>query len=316
MASGRGSSPFNGDSVDVRNESEVEALRRWQNSHRKNRFVRFGDDGLAKNSGYHRKPSKSSMKTLTDSLGNQYRTPDMIDYDDFVDMFHIRPEGQLTEEYKNDPKRQNLKSLADWCHWSFDREDSNFDEFWCPEGHIERVEYNNSSKIMRVSFVTDGAIACYFYVPAEIYQTLKHLSDGMPTRTGRDGKPRHLVGIYFWNLVRVRGTIHGNRYQCCYVSSGDGGGYVKVPNASKEDVSRMEEEDAAKRRGVEADLRRDGQHGAADILSGKVDPEETKNMQNHIWKQRLGGQSKIEAAGKDLRERARRLLEERKRDDE
>lgn len=232
--------------------------------------MKYGDDGLAKSSGYARKPSKSKMKTLTDSLGNRYKTPDEIDYDDFVDMFHIRSEGKLTEEYKSKPVRENLRSLADWCSWSFDRDSSGYWSFSCPSGHIERVDYNNASKIMRVKFRSGGGeTACYFYVPASIYFTLEHLSEGMPTRKGKDGQLRHLVGIYFWDLVRVRGTVHGNRYQCCYVPSGDGGGYVKSPDSSKEYVEFMERKDAAERRSIEQRLRGDGQDKAADALGGK-----------------------------------------------
>ena len=270
MAGGRRPSPFWGKQIDVRNGEEVEALRRWHHGTRGRRTVKYGDDGLAESSGYARKPSKSKMKTLTDSLGRQYKTPDEIDYDDFVDMFRIRPEGQLTEEYKNKPVRENMRSLADWCSWSFDRDNSGYYSFSCPAGHIEKVDYNNTSKIMRVKFRSgDGETACYFYVPADIYFTLEHLSDGMPTRKDRRNIERHLVGIYFWDLVRIRGTVHGNRYQCCYVTSGDGGGYVKSKDSSKEYVEFMKRRDEAERRSIENKLRNDGQDKAADALGGK-----------------------------------------------
>lgn len=290
MASGVGKSPFNGKSIDVRNESEAEMLRRGHykrmnrsalhsRGEEKRSRVAYNKFGFAQSSGYWKKPSRPEMKELTDSLGNKYYTPDVIDWDDWVDMFGIHPEGELTERYKNAPdsrkkKREAIESLADWCNWSFDRHDSSYDSFDCPEGHIERVDYNNSSKIMRVEFRGSGknpvrATVCYFYVPKEVYDTLKKLSEGMDTRIGKDGKLRHLVGIYFWDLIRIRGTVHGNRYECCYSASGEGGGLRKVQGADAETAARIESENNAAKKDIEGRLRKDGRRDAADILAGK-----------------------------------------------
>lgn len=288
MASGVGKSPFSGGSVDVRNQSEVEMLRKGHRQ-RMNRSalhsrgeekrgrVVYNDQGLAQSSGYWKKPARPGMKELTDSLGNRYYTPDVIDWDDWVDMFGIHPEGKLTEQYKAAPdkrreKQKSIGSLADWCNWSFDRKDSSYDSFSCPEGHIERIDYNNSSKIMRVEFRGSGkhpvrATVCYFYVPEEVYDTLKELSKGMPTRIGYGNVHRHLVGIYFWDLIRVRGTIHGNRYECCYSASGEGGGLRKVQGGDTETAARMLEETASGKMGIAHNLSKDGQHEASALIT-------------------------------------------------
>ena len=329
MASGVRPSPFGGRSVDIRDESELQMLRQGhrkrmgrsalhsRGEEKRGRVV-YNDQGLAQSSGYWRTPKRPPMKRLTDSAGNEYYTPDVIDWDDWVDMFRIHAEGPLTEEYKSADdkrKRQNMRSLADYCNWSFDREDSKYDSFSCPEGHIERVDYNNGTKIMRVRFRSGGgATCCYFYVPAEVYSTMKHLSDGMPTRLDRRGVARHLVGIYFWDLVRVRGTVHGNRYECCY-AAGDDGGLRKVDGASPEKVERMMEDDIARTRGVEASLRKDGASKAADSVSSLVRDKERARAD---FRARVSGSTvydsssrvspAIRKAALNLREDARRLL--------
>ena len=272
MASGVGSNPFNGGSIDIRNESEIEALRRRQNRRMdkaSNRGsaggrVRYDEHGLAASSGYWKKPKRPGMKTLTDSLGNRYQTPDVIDWDDWVDMFHIKPEGSLSAGYESVPKRENMQSLADYCNWSFDRPQSNYKSVDCKAGHIERIDYHNGTKIMRVKFRSGGGeVACYFFVPSQVYATLETLAHGGQTRMGYGNVPRHLVGIYFWDLVRVRGTVHGNRYECCYTTDSGGGGLMKANVSSPKEVSRMMEDDIAKTRGVEASLRKDGAGEAA-----------------------------------------------------
>jgi hypothetical protein len=41
---------------------------------------------------------------------------------------------------------------------------------------------------------------------------------------GVDGKPRHLLGIRFWDLVRIRGQRTGAKYPFTYASGGSGNG--------------------------------------------------------------------------------------------
>ncbi len=276
MASGVGSSPFNGGSIDIRNESEVEALRRRHNRRMDRGAMRgkyggrvsYDENGYAISSGYWRKPKRPGLKTLTDRLGNKYQTPDVIDWDDWLDIFKAEEVGQLSEPYSNTLKEADVRSLADLCHWSFDRPTSGYDSVECREGHITRIDYHNKTKVMRVHFKNRGDVVCYFFVPVQVYQTLKTLGEGMQTRIGFGNVLRHLVGIYFWDLVRVRGTQHGNRYECCYVTD-DGGGFVKAEGASEEELQQIQKETDARKRGVAARMRKDGRGDAADILEGK-----------------------------------------------
>ena len=294
MASGIGPSPFSGGSIDVRNESEVGMLRRGHKQRmgrssmhsrgeEKRGHVVYNDKGLAQSSGYWKRPARPALKTLTDSLGNIYYTPDVVDWDDWVDMFHIKPEGKTTRPYEDTLRKEDIRSLADLCNWSFDRPSSDYRSFGCHAGHIERVDYHNSSKIMRVKFRSGGGeTACYFYVPAQVYATLQNLSFGMPTRIGKDGKPRHLVGIYFWDLIRVRGTVHGNRYECCYVSSGDGGGLAKAAVSNEQDAARILEDNAARKMGIASNLDKDGQPKASSLVADSA--REDAAMAAEIYK--------------------------------
>ena len=275
MASGVGPSPFAGGGIDINNESEVAMLRK-RHGKRMNREslhsrgeekkgrVQYNDDGLAQSSGYWKRPTRPPMKTLVDSLtGKTYQTPDVIDWDDWVDMFHIQGGGEMSDAYKSNPSKDTYRTLADYCNFAFDRPgESSFYTFECPEGHIKRVDYNYGTRIMRVNFKKYDRWCCYFFVPTQIYETLKKLSEGMPVRMGYGNVPRHLVGIYFWDLVRVRGTIHGNRYECCYTTAPDGG-FRKVEHATRDDVVRMLSEDSERTSGKARQIEGDAGADAA-----------------------------------------------------
>ena len=329
MSGGVGPSPFSGGSVDIRNESEVEMLRRGHarrmgrssmrgSGDEKMGRVQYNDKGLAQSSGYWKKPGRPALKTLTDSLGNVYYTPDVVDWDDWVSMFRIKPEGKTTRPYEDTLSQKDIRSLADLCNWSFDRPTSNYHSFPCSAGHIERVDYHNSSKVMRVKFRSGGGeTVCYFYVPVQVYATLQNLSFGMPSRIGKDGKPRHLVGIYFWDLIRVRGTVHGNRYECCYVASGDGGGLAKVAGATEREIGRMEEENLARTRGVKESLKSDGQMKAAGEMES-YEREQVEAIRKRILsssnpnRRMLASNDAYIKAAIDLKRDAARLLEKEK----
>lgn len=298
MAARVSSSPFWQKPVDVSNEDEVAELRR-RNAARSRRWrVSYGEDGLAQNSGYYHKPRQPKSRTLVAHDGSTYSTPDEIDWDDWLDIFKAQHGSKMTEEYASTLKRGSVRSLADLCHWAFDRKESNFDSVECKEGHIARIDYHNGSKTMRVHFRNRGDVVCYFYVPANVYMTLRALGQSMATRIGYGGKMRHLVGIYFWDLVRVRGTLFGNRYECCYVTN-DGGGYVK---ASPDEARGRASRDAGEMSSVESKLRSDGQAAAAGELK-KSSPAEDK------WKQ-MAGKGLLARAAEVLRRDAARLLEE------
>jgi hypothetical protein len=112
-------------------------------------------------------------------------------------------------------------------------------------GHINWLEYNPMRQIMMVEFATDQAVVVYFQVPGNVYQILAHHAESGGTR--QDGK--HMLGIEFWNYIRIRGQITGSRYRYVYTQDGmsltgatstDGGSPISV--AEKEEARKEKEQ--------------------------------------------------------------------------
>jgi hypothetical protein len=112
-------------------------------------------------------------------------------------------------------------------------------------GHINWLEYNPMRQIMMVEFNTDQAVVVYFQVPKNVWQILAYHAESGGTRY--DGK--HLLGVEFWNYVRIRGQITGSRYRYVYTQDGnsltgaestDGGPPITVKE--KKEVERKAKE--------------------------------------------------------------------------
>jgi hypothetical protein len=84
-------------------------------------------------------------------------------------------------------------------------------------GHINWLEYNPMRQIMMVEFNTDQAVVVYFQVPKNVWQILSYHAESGGTRY--DGK--HLLGVEFWNYIRIRGQITGSRYRYVYTQEGN-----------------------------------------------------------------------------------------------
>lgn len=85
-------------------------------------------------------------------------------------------------------------------------------------GHISQIEYAQKGHILRVTFTNNGAICLFFEVPTAVAGELIHLAKSKRTR--HDG--RHILGVRFWDYIRIRGTQHGAKYPFEYESHGSG----------------------------------------------------------------------------------------------
>lgn len=85
-------------------------------------------------------------------------------------------------------------------------------------GHISQVEYAQKEKILRVTFTNNGAICLFFDVPTAVAGELIHLAKSKRTR--HDG--RHILGVRFWDYIRIRGAHTGAKYPFAYESHGTG----------------------------------------------------------------------------------------------
>lgn len=86
-------------------------------------------------------------------------------------------------------------------------------------GHISQVEYAQKEHILRVTFTNNGAICLFFDVPSAVAGELIHLAKSKRTRP-KDG--RHLLGVRFWDYIRIRGVHTGAKYPFAYESHGTG----------------------------------------------------------------------------------------------
>lgn len=115
------------------------------------------------------------------------------------------------------------------------------------EGHIAKIEYAPWRTLLRVTFQEQTQIIkgrsktwgrndvyVFFRVPTTVFGELYWLADdsrhGAPAK---NGAVRHLLGIRFWDLVRIRGT----RNMCRYLyERTEAGTYNAHPRATREDV--------------------------------------------------------------------------------
>jgi hypothetical protein len=162
------------------------------------------------------------------------------------------------------------------------------------KGHINWLEYNPNRQIMMVEFATDQAVVVYFQVPKNVWQILRHHAEAGGMRY--DGKKEHyLLGIEFWNYIRIRGQITGSRYRYVYTQSGmsitgaestDGGPKVSVQKEQerKEKEQPQSMTGKANRNTLEAYLRAQGMR--ADKI-GKMSMEELQAQVDKIRNEEL-----------------------------
>ena len=84
-------------------------------------------------------------------------------------------------------------------------------------GHIIAIDYSPMRQLMKVEFAKGGGIVVHFSVPKEVYSELRIYAESGATSTDSKGKVRHVLGMRYWDMVRIRQTQHGVRYKFKYV---------------------------------------------------------------------------------------------------
>lgn len=156
---------------------------------------------------YNGKVTPAKMHELTDpATGKPYEVPD-DDYRQYI--------GQ-----KQDKSIENY--VADAFGSSADVKVVEPRATGGDTGHIIKLEYVVMYNILRVTFKKpskDGQVVAYMNVPAPVAGELLYLAEANPTQvSATNGSIRHVLGMRFWDLVRIRGTIHGTRYPFKYVT--------------------------------------------------------------------------------------------------
>lgn len=79
-------------------------------------------------------------------------------------------------------------------------------------GHIAHIAYCDDAKVLKVSFESGGTYA-YFRVPSPVAgELLNFARTKQIAYVERNGRERHVLGVRFWDLIRIRGT-RGARYR-------------------------------------------------------------------------------------------------------
>lgn len=152
--------------------------------------------------------AKYETRELVDTNGQKYKVHYYADRHDTLGFHAKRP-----DEWDAD-----LHKMLTYAEHAFDEQRPDHENIIKVKGvgHITSLWYAEASQVMRVEFATDGAICLFFKVPRAVFGTLKHHAESGQTRA--DG--RHLLGIEFWDYVRIRGVAHGSRYELQYEKHG------------------------------------------------------------------------------------------------
>lgn len=177
----------------------------------------------------HSKNKSEFKKGLTDMTrqlksnltGDVYMLPKQ-DYEELVKYFNEH-HSELSDVYKENGKQsyRKVQTPADFIDYAFEskRGQKQLVTQECAGGHIKKLTYNPLYMLLMVEFSNRGDICVFFNLPANVASTLMYLAEANvmapPDKTGRE---RHAVGVEFWNLVRVRGSIHDTRFPFQYTN--------------------------------------------------------------------------------------------------
>lgn len=85
-------------------------------------------------------------------------------------------------------------------------------------GHIAYLEYNSMRQVLRVTFRIGGRVCVFFRVPSGVASELFRFCDASYIDNSRKSPHNHLLGIRFWDLIRIRGTRGGAKYKFVYTN--------------------------------------------------------------------------------------------------
>lgn len=183
----------------------------------KKQLERAGID-YSLSSGWHRKnaedwdkdPKHYKQRRVRSANGTYSYVPEDA-YGDTI-AFTARPSNKEIEQY------------IDNATWTYDTAI----EHPGPCGHIARLMYSARRALMKVQFSKSssmGDTVVYFRVPTAVFGTLYWLFLGDTYQASPEtGEQRHAVGIEFWNLVRIRKTVHSGHFSFTYTGGGESDG--------------------------------------------------------------------------------------------
>lgn len=221
--------------------------------------------GFSKNpvSGRVKFASKRSLRNVRDlrrvtgrSSGNVYNLPakDYKDVVEYLNLMHMNTEGSgmrqinggLSAGYKKAAEKgkhrlRDVHTPGDFIDFGFSNEQKeNITTVACKGGHIAMLSYNPVYMLLKVQFSKSCNLpdtVVFFNLPANVATTLMYLAESNAMAApGKNGEERHAVGVEFWNLVRVRGTVHETQYSFSYT---EGGGNMTSSRFTQADANKI-----------------------------------------------------------------------------
>lgn len=172
-----------------------------------------------------------------DNYGNKFKEKKQLA--DMADALDYAYEYNLLQHDNYKKKLEDLRdgklNVVDYINDAFNDKDFVY-KVDCPEGHISKLEYSllaggDYGGLLKVTFRNRGDAVIFFDVPPNVAGYLIRLGETMalaPSQyikvSSSDGrvKTRHMLGVEFWNLVRIRkqdgGDIHSTRYAFAYAT--------------------------------------------------------------------------------------------------
>ena len=183
--------------------------------YKKKRHSQGKKEMKALQAGYETRPVKSYL------TGDVYLLP-KHDYTQLV-KYLGEHHSELSEQYKQDDKQlyKNIQTPADYIDFAFEKasQKKNLTTVTCQGGHIKALTYNPLYKLLMVSFSNRGDVVVFFDLPTNIASQLIYFAENNTmSPPDKHGRERHAVGVYFWDVVRVRGSLHDTRYAFQYTS--------------------------------------------------------------------------------------------------
>lgn len=174
-------------------------------------------------------------RPIRDSLtGDVYLMPKQ-DYTELINKLGINQNmiaSKQSQEYIDGGKKLSaVQTPTDYIDYAFNtpQQKKNITTAECDDGHIRKLAYNPLYKLLMVTF-WNNTKCVFFNLPANLAATLIYcMENNVMAINPKSGGDRHQVGVEFWNLVRVRGTLHDTRYPFQYTeyhNSGNKSGRV------------------------------------------------------------------------------------------
>lgn len=195
--------------------------------------------------GWRTLPKQPPMRDLTSSAGNHYQMPE-DDYEEYMTFYRSAVPSELSESYKQSGRARDVQTPADYIDRAFGNNTKGRIMETDGKGHILHMAYARTYQVLKVTF-WNNTVVVYFRVPIGLAAHLFALALSDVTRPDSHGVQRHILGIRFWDLIRIRGTVHGSRYKFEYVTDNNSGGLPGRPYASGKYKEVQEYSPAAER---------------------------------------------------------------------